>query len=89
MNISNTTTPKDYIIGSGVALSLAEITIEALKLTEDKYLEEYCTELIGKSSVSKPCLIADNSEARTILKYQQTKNISSVIYSSYINGLNG
>jgi GDP-D-mannose dehydratase len=89
VNISNTFIPKDYVIGSGVGLSLAEITIEALKLIDDKFLEEYCIKLIGKDVVSKPCLVADNFEAKTILRYQKTKNISNVIYSSFVNGLTG
>ena len=89
VNISNTFVATDYVIGSGVGLSLAEITIEALKLIDDKFLEEYCIKLIGKDVVSKPCLVADTFEAKTILKYQKTKNISNVIYSSFVNGLTG
>jgi len=89
VNISNITTPTDYVIGSGVGLSLAELTIEALKLIDDKFLEEYCINLIGEDVIFKSCLVADTFEAKTVLKYQKTKSVSSVIYSSFINGLNG
>ena len=85
MSILNTTKPRDYVIGSGIGLSLAEIIIEALKLIGDPLLEDYCLELIGENSIFRPCLVADNFEARKILNYKQTKSISNVIYSSFIN----
>jgi GDP-D-mannose dehydratase len=89
VNISNTVIPRDYVIGSGIGLSLAEITIEALKIIDDKFLEEYCIKLIEKDVISKPCLVADIFETKIILDYQKTKNVSNVIYTSFINGLVG
>jgi GDP-D-mannose dehydratase len=87
MNISGSEIPRDFIVGSGTGLSLAELTIEALRLIDDNFLEKYCKELIGMNTATKPCLVADNLDAEIILKYKTTVSVSNVIYSSFKNGV--